>query len=115
MKECLLYYRLPKEINYEKKYIQKISLYSIQKLYKKKKLISTNIKSYIKDNLEKNNKNKERTIKGSLLYEKAVKEYKQKKYFRFVFDILKSIFLSKYQVLEIKNLVNYEMVKHDFL
>lgn len=109
MKDCLLYYRLPIQINEEKKYTQRISHFCIQKLYKKNKLTSTDIKQYIKDKLNKNNK--KRILKGFLLYDKALKEYKQKKHLKFVFDMFHSLFLSKYQIIEIKNLINYEIIK----
>ena len=50
-------------------------------------------------------------IKGFLLHDKALNELKQKKFFKAFLDILHSLFLSKYQIKEIINLIKYEMIK----
>ncbi len=111
MEDCLLYYRKSKRVNEEKRYIQKISHFCIQKLYKKGKLKDTDIKKYIQKKLYKNDTKKEKIAKGFLLYDKSLEEYKQKKYFRAILDCFHSLFLSKYQIIEIKNLINYEIIK----
>ena len=111
MGECLLYYRKPKQINKEKRYIQRISHLCIQNLYKKSKLIDIDLKQYVQESLNKNIKKKGKIIKGFLLHDKALNELKQKKYFKAFFDICHSLFLSKYQLIEISNLIKYEMIK----
>lgn len=112
--DCLLYYRLPKNTNQEKRYIQRITHYCIQKLYKKKKLINTDIKKYIQDCLDRNKKNKEKTIKGFLLNDKAARQYKQRKFLKVFCSYLISMFLTKYQIIEIWNLVAYKIVELKF-
>lgn len=108
MDEYMLYYRLPFQLDDEKLYKQKISYFCIQELYKQNKLMETNINKYIEEKI--NDKNKEKIKKSFLLYEKAFDEYRNKHYMKFVRDICYSFFLSKYQRIQVKNLMRYKLI-----
>lgn len=105
MNECLLYYRIPKNVRDDKMYKQKITYYCIQEEYKKGSLNKTNIEKKVEDELK--NKNKKWIIRGIKYYDKALELFKQKSYLLFFIYIMRSFSLSKYQRTQIKNLIKY--------
>lgn len=105
----LLMYRNPKNIKKEKVVFQNITYYNVQKYFRKKILNNIDIKTIVDKEFLKINVNK--CYYAIEMYDKGIKEIKNKKYLKSLLCFFKSFICSKYQRKQIMNILMYKLQK----
>lgn len=111
--EYLLKYRLPKEENEKKIVFQNITYYYIQRNFRKKCLVKSDICSIINDSFSKVNVS--RSYRAIKFYDIALDYLKNKKIISSLLYFFKSFALSKYQRQQIINLAFYYIKKRRYI
>lgn len=107
--DVVLKYRLPFNNQENKKVRQCITAYYIRKFYKKGELCKKDIVNIVEKEVEKSNCN--RIMSAIIHHEKALDLRQQKKYISCIYNMLKSVTLSKYHRRMVVDMINYFFIK----